>query len=47
VFTAGVDDADSECALDNREWDFVLENNGTPVDGSLAQLMAMIAARRR
>ena len=43
-FTANVDDADSECALDNRDWDFVIENNGASIDGSLAQLMAMIAA---
>ena len=47
AFTANVDDADSECALDNREWDYTIENNGTSIDGPLAQLMAMIAAARR
>eukprot|EP00729_Bicosta_minor_P014517 gene14517-33974_t len=46
-FTANVDDADSECALDNRDWDFVIENNGASIDGSLAQLMAMIAAAQK
>ena len=26
VFTAGVDDAESECGLDGREWDVVVDN---------------------
>eukprot|EP01043_Picozoa_sp_COSAG02_P038002 COSAG02_NODE_2897_length_7780_cov_2.267934_5_plen_92_part_00 len=26
AFTAGVDDAESECGLDGREWDVVLDN---------------------
>lgn len=30
VYTAGVDDGDSECGLDGREWDVVVDN-GTGV----------------
>ena len=33
LFTAGVDDAESECGLDGREWDVEVDN-----DGSLAAL---------
>ena len=28
IFTAGVDDAESECALDDQEFDIVIQNNG-------------------
>eukprot|EP00035_Acanthoeca_spectabilis_P034521 m.29528 g.29528 ORF g.29528 m.29528 type:complete len:287 (-) comp6704_c0_seq2:960-1820(-) len=28
IHTRGVDDVESECGLDGREWDFVINNNG-------------------
>ena len=27
MYTAGIDDADSECALDGRQWDVIFEND--------------------
>ena len=31
VYTSGVDDAESECGLDGREWDVVVDN-GSELD---------------
>lgn len=44
VFTQGVDDAPSECALDNRTWNQVVQNNGNVDDlrESLRELVEKI-----
>ena len=41
VYTAGIDDAESECALDGREWGVVLRNDVAPValDKQLGELV--------
>jgi len=44
AFTAGVDDVDSECALDGREWDIVIANDGGSLDQAFERLLA--AARK-
>ena len=37
VFQQGVDDAESECGLDNEKCDFCIENNGNKVPAELLQ----------
>ena len=41
VYTAGIDDAESECALDGREWGVLLRNDVAPValDKQLGELV--------
>jgi len=43
-FVFGVDDCDSECALDNGiEWDYKIFNNGKVLDDALKKLLATTA----
>eukprot|EP00051_Salpingoeca_urceolata_P011636 m.144582 g.144582 ORF g.144582 m.144582 type:complete len:65 (-) comp17197_c0_seq4:95-289(-) len=45
-FTNGVDDAVSECGLDNRDdWDVVLRNEGTELSAQLAEQLDALVAR--
>lgn len=40
VYTVGIDDADSECSLDGREWDVVFRNDeALPVEVWHAELL--------
>ena len=43
VFTAGVDDAESECGLDHAQFDLVVRNDGAAEDvaAALARLQAL------
>eukprot|EP00050_Salpingoeca_kvevrii_P021448 m.110784 g.110784 ORF g.110784 m.110784 type:complete len:65 (+) comp9350_c0_seq3:498-692(+) len=45
VFTEGVDDAPSECALDGREWDLTLSNddNNGPSDAYTQSFDSLVA----
>lgn len=45
VWTDGVDNAESECGLDNSEWDLVISNQGdAALDAQVDKLLGMINA---
>nr|CAG4641283.1 EOG090X0FYC [Eulimnadia texana] len=45
LFTSGIDDAETECGLDDVEsWDLVIENNGNSIDDDIEKLLAVCEA---
>eukprot|EP00041_Stephanoeca_diplocostata_P011904 m.197449 g.197449 ORF g.197449 m.197449 type:complete len:293 (-) comp18720_c0_seq2:197-1075(-) len=49
VFTPGVDDAASECGLDKREWDIVIDNDGDAqkLEEQLSELIQLVTVHCR